>query len=83
MNLAALSTLDHLPVANALRTQGAWPHAIEGPGKHPAFWGVGARSPGGPMVWDPIPIQEPKQDVWILGVDGCYRGVPGNWLQDF
>ena len=44
MNLAALSTLHQLLVGNALRIQGAWPHAIEGPGNRLLFWGVGPRS---------------------------------------
>ena len=50
MNLAALSTLHQLPVGNALRTQGAWPHAIEGPGNHlPFLGGGGLAAKGDPM----------------------------------
>jgi hypothetical protein len=70
MNLAALSTLHQLLVGNLLRIQGAWPQAIEGQGNHPLFWGVGARSKRGPQGWDPISVQEPKQDVWYQGLDG-------------
>jgi hypothetical protein len=43
-DLAALSTLHRLLVDKALRIQGAWPHAIEGPGNQFAILGVQARS---------------------------------------
>jgi hypothetical protein len=59
----ATGNLHELAVGNALRMQGAWPHAIEAPGNHLTFRGVGARRRRGPHRWDPIPVQEPKQDV--------------------
>ena len=42
--------------------EGFWLRAIEGPGNHLPFSGVGARSKGAPGMGPKI-VQEPKQDV--------------------
>ena len=77
MNLAALSTLHQLPVGNALRIQGAWPHAIEGPGNHLPFWGVGARSRRGPHGMGPNirPGAQAGCLVLLAGECLCQRGT--------
>jgi hypothetical protein len=53
MDLAALSTLHQLLLVNALRLEGAWPHAIKAPGKHSPLLEGGGSQPGGPHGMGP------------------------------
>jgi hypothetical protein len=86
MDLAALSPLHQLPAIDALRIQGAWPHAIGGPVQAITshFGGGGLAAEGTQGDGTLISIQEPKQDVrdcWP-GSALC-RGVLGKWFWDF
>ena len=77
MNLAALSTLHQLPVVNALRIQGAWPHAIEDPGNHLAILGGGgSQQKGAPGMGPNIhPGAQAGCLVLLAGECLCQRGT--------
>jgi hypothetical protein len=75
MNPAAWN-LHQVPVDNTQRMQGAWPHAIVGPGNHLLFRGWGLAPQGGPRDGTHAQTRGPSRMFGIAGRGGlCQRGT--------
>jgi hypothetical protein len=74
-DLAALFTLHQLLVVKALRIQGAWSHAIEYPGNHPAHLGGGGTQEKGAPWMGPNIRPGAQAGCLVLGPGGSGRGV--------
>jgi hypothetical protein len=80
MNLAALPSLHQLLKGNSLHMQGAWPHAIEGPGNHlpPFLGGGGSHLKGAPSMGPNTHPGAQAGGLVSLVEETFARGVPGN-----